>query len=496
MRLIGVLLLGASVLQAPSTPSAIVIANGTLVDGTGTAARRASVRIRGDAIVEIATQIVPGEGDHVIDAAGLVVAPGFIDMHSHADRGMEETPDAASQLLQGITTAVVGQDGGSALPVSDFFRSVETVHPAINYVTAIGHGTVRSAVLGADFKRRATPAEIETMRALVERGMLDGAIGLSSGLEYDPGFYADPSEVVELAKVAAKHGGYYSSHVRDEENGALDAFREAIDVGRRAHLPVEISHVKLASRPVWGKAADALRLIEDARREGVDVAADWYPYTYWQSAIYVLIPGRNFENRAEWEKGLDEIGGADHVRITSYRPNPSYDGRTVAEIAAETGRDPVTLIIEMIHAAGPGIGIIGTAMQEQDLERFFAHPQVMICSDGALAGRHPRGYGAFPRVLARYVRERGILPLAGAIAKMTGRPAARLGFDDRGVVAIGRKADLVVFDAAGIQDRGTPTDPAAAPVGMRDVIVNGQIVLGDGRLTGARPGVALRRPQR
>lgn len=497
MRILGVVGLCALVLQASVTqPRAVVIANGTVIDGTGGPARRASIRISGDVIAEVAPQITPNAGDQVVDATGLVVAPGFIDMHSHADRGIEEHPDAASQVLQGITTAVVGQDGGGVLPVSDFFRSIETLHPAINYVSAVGHGTVRSIVLGADFKRAATPAEIDTMKALVERAMLDGAVGLSSGLEYDPGFYARPSEVVELARVAAKHGGFYSSHVRDEENGALDAFREAIDVGRQARLPIEISHIKLASKPVWGKAADALKLLEEARRAGVDVTADWYPYTYWQSAMYVLIPDRNFENRSEWEKGLEEIGGAEHVRITSYRPDPSYEGRTVAEIAAATGKDPVTVIIEMIRAAGPGIGIIGTAMQEADLERFFAHPQVLICSDGALSGRHPRGYSAFPRVLARYVRERGIVPLQEAIAKMTGRSARRLGFTDRGVLATGNKADLVVFDAAAIEDRGTPTDAAVPPVGIRDVVVNGQFVLRDGQLTSARPGVALKRSAR
>lgn len=497
MRSAVVVALSALLLPSPAPrPATIVIANGSLVDGTGGPRRRASIRIKGDTIVEVAPRITPAPADQVIVADGLIVAPGFIDMHSHADRGLESHPDAASQVFQGITTAVVGQDGGSALPVSEFFRSIETIHPAINYVTAVGHGTVRALVLGGDFARRARPGEIETMKALVERGMLDGAIGLSSGLEYDPGFYAQPSELVELARVAARHGGSYSSHVRDEENGALDAFREAIDVGRQARLPVEISHIKLASKPVWGKAADALTLLEDARREGIDVTADWYPYTYWQSAMYVLIPDRNFENRSEWEKGLEEIGGAGNVRITSYRPDPSYDGRTLAEIAAAAGKDPVTLIIEMVRAAGPGIGIIGTAMQEADLERFFAHPQVLICSDGALSGRHPRGYGAFPRVLARYVRERGLLPLEEAVAKMTGRSARRLGLSDRGVLVAGSKADVVVFDAAAIEDRGTPAEASLAPTGIRHVLVNGQLVLHDGQMTGARPGTALRRPSR
>jgi N-acyl-D-amino-acid deacylase len=450
------------------------------------------VRIKGDAIVEVGSNLTP-HGERILDAAGLVVAPGFIDLHSHADRGVSQTPDAASQIMQGITTAIVGQDGGSALPISDFFDSIAEARPSINYATSVGHGTVRSLVLGGDFKRAATNGEIETMKALVERGMLDGAVGLSSGLEYDPGHYSKPTEIVELAKIAARHGGVYSSHVRDEENRVFDAWREAIDVGRRARLPVEISHIKLASKPVWGKAKEGLKILEEAKREGLSVTADWYPYTYWQSAMYVLIPDRDFENRAKWTQGLEEIGGAQNVLVTSYRPDPSWNGRTVGEIAKSTGKDDVTTIIEMIRAAGPNIGIIGTSMTEEDLATLFAHPQVMICSDGGLSGRHPRGYGAFPRVLGRFVRERALVPLEEAIAKMTGRPAALLGFADRGVLAAGRKADVTMFDAAAIVDNGTPGDPSRPPAGVRHVIVNGQVVLENGTMTGTRPGLGLRR---
>jgi N-acyl-D-amino-acid deacylase len=429
----------------------------------------------------------------VIDMAGLVVAPGFIDMHSHASGGLEEHPDAASQVMQGITTALVGQDGGSDLPIADFFERIERVHPAINYATSVGHGTVRGIVMGGDFRRAASAGEIQTMKALVDRAMRDGAVGLSSGLEYDPAFYAKPDELVEVARAAAAHGGFYSSHVRDEENEVFEAWREAIDVGRKAKMPVQISHIKLASKPVWGRGAEAVTLLEHARRDGVDVTADWYPYTYWQSSIYVLIPDRDFENRAKWETGLDEIGGAGNVLITNYRPDPSFNGRTVEEIAKATGKDPVSQIVEMIRTAGPGIGIIGTSMDEDDLSVFAAHPQVLICSDGGITGRHPRGYGAFPRVLGRYVRERGVLTLHEAIAKMTSRSAARIGMPDRGLLAAGKYADIVVFDPKIIADRGTPQEPSLAPVGMRHVIVNGEIVLRDGQQTEARPGRGLRR---
>jgi N-acyl-D-amino-acid deacylase len=488
-----VLTLAAVLGAAQPQPQGLLLINGIVVDGSGGAPRAAAVRIRGDRIVEVAPGLSPAAGEQVIDVSGLTVAPGFIDIHSHADRGLDQNLAATSQAMQGITTAVVGQDGGSPMPVSDFLDRIDTSHPAINYASSVGHGSVRSLVMGADFKRPATPAEMETMKALVERGMLDGAVGLSSGLEYDPGFFSAPAELVELARVAARHGGFYSSHVRDEENGVFDAWREAIDVGRKARLPVQISHMKLASKPVWGKSAEGLKILEDARREGLDVMADWYPYTYWQSAMYVLIPDRDLQNRAKWETGLEEIGGPGNVLVTDYRPDPSYNGRTVEQIAQSLKKDAVTVIIGMISAAGPGIGIIGTSMTEDDLDRFFAHPQVLICSDGGLSGRHPRGYGAFPRVLARFVREKKLVPLEEAIAKMTSRTAARIGMTERGLIAPGKYADVVVFDAAAIADRGTPAEPSLAPIGMRHVIVNGEAILRDGQPTAARPGRALRR---
>jgi N-acyl-D-amino-acid deacylase len=347
--------------------------------------------------------------------------------------------------------------------------------------------------MGDDFKRAATPAEIEAMKALVDQGMRDGAIGLSTGLEYDPGFYSKTDEIVALGSVVAKYGGYYMSHVRNENEGAFDSWREAIEVGRRNHIPVEISHIKLGVKPVWGRAADGLKILEDARREGVRVMADWYPYTYWQSSMYVLIETRDCSNRAAWEKGLNDIGGAQNVLITNYRPDPALNGKTLAEIAAARGTDAVTTAIEMMNAAGPNTGVIATSMSEQDLQTFVKSPDVLICSDGSLTGRHPRGYNTFPRVLARYVRELKLISLSDAIAKMTGRSAAQLGFADRGTVAVGKKADLVLFDPATIQDHGTPADAAAAPTGISYVVVNGEIVLENGMMTGARPGRGLKR---
>jgi N-acyl-D-amino-acid deacylase len=421
------------------------------------------------------------------------VSPGFIDLPSHADRGIDRMPLAESQVRQGVTTSIVGQDGGSALPVSDFLADIDRLHPAINFATMIGHGTVRSAVMGDDFHRAATPAEIATMQALVERGMKDGAVGLSSGVEYDPGFFARPSEIIALARVIKPYGGVYSSHVRDEENDVLAAWKEVIDLGRAAGVKVNVSHAKLASKPVWGKSPEALKLLDDAATSGVQVSADWYPYTFWSSSMYVLIPDRNFENRHEWEVGLAEIGGAQNVMVTSYPPDSTLDGHTVAEIAQMKGRDPVTTIIEMMRAAGPDIGIMATAMDDGDLARFVASPRIMFSSDGSPTGSHPRAFGTFPRILGVYVREKQLLTLPEAIRRMTSATAQFLGFTDRGVVAPGKAADIVLFDATTIADRGTMTNPSLAPVGVKYVMVNGSLVLEDGRRTGERPGRGLRR---
>ncbi|MEO8334503.1 MAG: D-aminoacylase [bacterium] len=497
IALAALLTFAGTALSAQSPPGTaqgtILIRGGTLVDGSGGAPRRADVRISGDRIATVATSLTATAGERVIDATGLTVSPGFIDVHSHADRGIDRMPMAESQIRQGITTSIVGQDGGSELPVSSFLSEIDRLHPTINFATMVGHGSVRAAVMGDDFRRAATPAEIATMQALVDRGMRDGAVGLSSGVEYDPGFFAKPSEIVALAKMIKPYGGVYSSHVRDEENGVLSAWKEVIDLGRAAGVPVNISHAKLASNPVWGKAREALAMLDDAAKSGVRVTADWYPYTFWSSSMYVLIPDRDFENRHEWEVGLDEIGGAQNVMVTGYQPDSTLNGHTIAEIAQMQGKDPVTVIIQMMRTAGPNIGIMATAMDERDLARFVASPRVMFCSDGGLSGAHPRGYGTFPRILGVYVREKGLLTLSEAVRKMTSATAQFLGIIDRGTLAAGKAADVVIFDPATIADRGTKTNAAQSPVGIRYVVVNGQVVLEDGQMTGARPGRGIRR---
>jgi N-acyl-D-amino-acid deacylase len=476
---------------------AIRIVNGMVIDGTGTPARRADIRIAGDRIVAVG-KLVPVRGERVLDARGLVVAPGFIDTHSHADGGLLDDPLAETQIRQGITTSVVGQDGGSHLPLGAWLRDVENKRVALNIASFAGHGTLRRKVLGDDYKRAATDAEIARMAALLETEMRAGALGLSSGLEYDPGLYATTDEVIALARVAARWGGLYISHVRDEENEALESFRELIRVAETAKLPAQISHIKLGSAPVWNEAGDVLKLMADARKRGVDVTADVYPYTYWQSTITVITPTRDWTDRAAWQKGLDEIGGPKNVLLTSYGPDPTWQGKTLAELAARTNRDAVTLIQQIVaRTHGPGAkggeSVVVTAMQESDLKRFLAAPGVMLCTDGGLRGSHPRGAGSYPRLFGRYVREQRVLSLPAAVRKTGALPARRMGFRDRGIIKVGNKADLVLLDPRTVRDTATTASPTAAPVGIPHVVVNGRLVLQNHHFTGARPGQVLRR---
>ncbi len=481
----------------PAVAPPLLIQGGTLIDGTGKPRRRADLRVSGGVIREIGS-LKPKPNEKVIDARGLVVAPGFIDTHSHADGGLLLAPDAELPIRQGITTAIIGQDGGSNLPLSSFWAAVRARPVALNLASFVGHGSIRSAIMGDNYKRAATPAEIAKMTALVEREMKAGALGLSSGLEYDPGLYAKTEEVIALAKVAAKYRGIYISHVRDEENEALNSFREVIRIADEAKLPAQISHVKLGSRPVWNRTAEVFRLMGDAKKRGIDISADVYPYTYWRSTITVITPTRDWTNRAAWRKGLEEIGGAKNVLLSTYTPNLAWQGKTIAQIALETGRDAVTIVQEIVAKThGDGVtgkeGVVVTAMQEADLRRFIAHPSIMFCTDGGLRGGHPRAAGSFPRVLGQYVRQWHVLKLEEAIRKMTSLPARRMGFLDRGTLKIGMKADIVLFDATKVIDTATTANAMAPPLGISTVIVNGAAVWEAGKITGQRPGIVLRR---
>lgn len=478
--------------DAPAT----LIRNALVVDGTGSPGRRADVRLRADRIADVGT-LKPLEGERVVDARGLTLTPGFIDTHSHHDRGLASTPDALGAVSQGITTIVVGQDGSSSLPLDTLFAAFERQPAAVNIASYVGHGTLRRQVLGEDFRRAATPAEVARMADLARSEMNAGALGLSTGLEYDPGIYSTREEVVAIARAVAAQGGRYISHIRSEDRELYAAIDEAIDIGRETGLPVQISHMKLAMRGLWGQAEKLLARLDRARADGIRVTADVYPYTYWQSTMTVLFPKRDFKNRLEAEFILDQLVPPDGLLIVGFERRPEYVGKTLAEIAKQRRVEPGTAMIDLIAESGErGPTIVATSMDERDVERLMQWPLTNICSDGTLSGGHPRGFGSFPRVLGRYVRERKTMALEEAIRKMTSLSAANMGITDRGTIAPGRQADLVLFDPARIVDRATTADARAMSEGIATVWVNGQVVFEKGAPTPRRPGRVIRRAPR
>lgn len=467
---------------------ATTIVSAQIADGTGAPLRAGNVRIEHDTITAVG-DVEPEAGDHVIDAAGLVVAPGFIDIHNHSTLGLHASPTAATQVSQGITTLVVGQDGGSPLPIASYLDARRANPAAVNVATLIGHGTVRETVMGDDFRRTATPDEIAKMTTLVDEAMREGAIGLSSGLEYEIGSYATTDEVVALARAAAAHGGFYISHIRDEADRTLDAVREAIAIGERARIPVQITHIKLGTVGVWGQAAEVIALVEAAQARGVDVTADAYPYLAWHSNLKVLVPNKQWDDPASVREALDDVGGGKNIQIARLPSKPEYEGRRMDEIAKAEGISEVDLYIQLVK--DEDIAIIGHTMSEPDLRAFYGEPWVMIASDGGIGARHPRGAGTFPRVLGRLVRESGWLSLPDAVRRMTAMPASRLGLTDRGRIAPGLKADVVIFDPALVIDRSTFADPAQIAFGVHTVFVNGKAVWDGNWTTGERPGVVI-----
>jgi N-acyl-D-amino-acid deacylase len=488
-------------LLAVAAAVSTLIVHAAVYDGTGAPPRAAAVRIEGERIAAIG-DLEARPGETVVDATGLALAPGFIDTHSHADGELFDHLDALAATNQGITTVIVGQDGDGPYPLADFFARLARTPAAINVASYAGHGTLRAAVMGDDYRRAASHVEVGRMRELLAGEMAAGALGLSTGLEYDPGIYSDPKEVVALAKVAAAHGGRYISHVRSEDRYFWSAIDEIVDIGRKARLPVQVSHIKLAMTSLWGKAPELLSRLDAARRAGIDVTADIYPYVAWHSDLTVLFPKRDFEDLDEARLVVKEIVPPDGLLLTQFDPHPEWVGRTLAQIAAERNAAPAETLLELIHMSqarrketgDAGDAIIGTSMTEPDIEKLMAWPHTNICTDGSLDGEHPRGYGSFTRVLGRYVRERKVMPLEEAVHKMSALAAAHMGLVDRGSVREGMAADLVLFDPAAVTDRATMSEPHAISDGVRSVWVNGAVVYADGRATDRRPGVALKRP--
>ncbi len=498
--------IAAIMLCAASTAASqsVLIEGARVLDGTGRPAVIQDVRIIGDRIADIG-QLHQRQGETVIIASGLVLAPGFIDTHSHADDQIFEHRDALADVSQGVTTVIVGQDGGSVFPLAGFFEKLEKTPAAVNIASYVGHGTLRDKVLGADFRRVSTPAEVEKMAELLDQEMKAGALGLSSGLEYDPGIYSDSTELFALNKPLAKLNGRYISHVRSEDRYFWAAINEIISIGRHDSIPVQVSHTKLAMKAIWGMHDTLIARLNRARAEGVNITADVYPYAYWQSTLTVLFPARDFDNRKSAAFALEQVSPSDGLLLTHYGPNRSYDGKTLQQIAVLRHEDDTTALMTLIRdaeAAGKVPGgdgeetVIGTSMIEPDIEAILQWPYSNISSDGELDGKHPRGYGAFTRVLGVYVRERHVLSLEEAVRKMTTLAAANMGIKDRGRVSVGMYADLVLFDPGTVADRATLADPHAVSSGIRTVWVNGMVVYDNGKASGAFPGKVIKREPR
>ncbi len=510
--------------DAPATAPAydILVVNGRILDGAGSPWFLADVAIQGDTIAAIG-HMPEARAALRIDARGMAVAPGFIDIHTHARYGIFAVPTAENYIRQGVTTVIEGQDGSSPLPLGPFLARVADSRIAVNFGMLAGQGSIREAVIGLD-DRPATPGEIARMRELMRQAMLDGAFGISTGLFYVPGNYTPTEEIIEIARVAGRMGGIHISHMRDEAAGVLASVRETIRIGEEGGLPTQVTHHKIIGRPNWGASRATLRLVEDARARGVDVTIDQYPYTASSTGTSALFPqwslaggppalARRLQDpaqRAKIKAGIVERltndrggGGAKNVVMASCAFDASLAGKSLADITARKGV-PVTMenaaetMIEL-QLRGGGCQAVFHSIDEQDVERIIAAPYTMIASDGEIpifgsGAPHPRSYGTFARVLARYVRERGVLTLEEAVRKMTSMPAARLRLPDRGLLRPGMKADVVVFDPATVADRATFLKPHQYAAGFADVVVNGQPVILNGELTANRPGRVLYGP--
>ena len=478
-----------------------IIRNGMIYDGNGGEPYKGDIGIINDTIAFIGDLSDATTKDE-IDAKGNAVSPGFIDTHSHHAGNLFTHRDFLAAVSQGITTIVIGQDGGSNFPLADFYQKLTDTAVAVNIASYSGHNTLRDSVLGKNFKRKATQAEIDKMKTMLQQDMKAGAVGLSTGLEYDPGIYSNNDEVLQLAKEVAPFGGRYISHIRSEDRYFWKAIDEIITIGKEAKIPVQVSHIKLAMHNIWGKADSLLALFEEERKKGVDITADIYPYAFWNSTIKVLFPDRNFSDEKEAEIILSEITLPQDIILGSYEVQPEYAGKTLAEIAALEKKPAAKMLVELIarideweKRTGKNCeeNIMATSMSENDIKKLMQWPHTNICSDGNSGGTHPRGYGAFTRVLGKYVKEEKALSLAQAINRMTLLAAKHIGFKKMGLIAPGYPADLVIFNPSTVKDMATVAEPHKLSEGIEKVLVNGVIVFENKKTTRNYPGKIIRR---
>ncbi|HUU54239.1 MAG TPA: D-aminoacylase, partial [Armatimonadota bacterium] len=525
----------------------IVVRGGMVIEGTGAPRRQADVAVTDGRIAAVG-EVGEWEAEVVLEAAGLIVAPGFIDMHTHSDLALLLNPRAESKIRQGVTTEVIGQCGFSPAPAppdrrevvrsmfgewgeladwrwGEFGESLEVFRSqgaSVNIVPVVGHGTIRSVVMGQE-DRPPTQADMRRMREVVEQAMEEGAFGMSSGLYYAPGMFAGTDELVALASVMSESGGVYFSHIRGEGANLLASVREAIEIGRQAGVPVQISHLKAEGRQHWGRVGEALALIEEGRESGVEVGFDVYPYTAWNTSLAQMLPGwareggveaivgrlREAATRARISEEIAAEAAADPgrwerriVAAARTEENRRLQGMTVADIAAERGTPPIETVLDILVEERLDAGMVGFGMCEEDVQQVLAHPLATIGSDSASQARygilgeghpHPRTYGTFARVLGHYAREERLFSLEEGVAKMTGRAAERLKLADRGRIAEGMAADVVVFDPDTIADTATYEKPHQYAAGVRWVIVNGVIEMEGEEHRGRLAGKVLAR---
>ncbi len=474
----------------------LIIRNANVVDGTGVASFKSDVAINADTIAAIG-DLSKAVGKKEINVEGLTLSPGFIDTHSHHDRGMFVDRELIALTSQGVTTMIIGQDGGSQFPLKKFFHHLDSLPMALNVGSYTGHNRLRRIVLGEKYQRLSSTEEVEQMADMLKEDMDAGSLGLSTGLEYDPGVYSDTEEVLSLAKSIAPYGGRYMSHIRSEDRKLWEAINEIIRIGKEAGVPVQLSHAKLAMRSLWGKADRMIQLLDSARASGIDITADIYPYQYWQSSMRaVFFPERNFKDLQAAAFALTELTTPKGIIIGRYTPNPDYVGKTLFQVSEIRKTEPIQTLLDLVAMVEKEKGeesIIATSMAVEDINILMSWDYTNICSDGNSDGLHPRGYGSFTKILRQYVREEKLLTLESAIHKMTERAAENLNLKKIGVIKPGYYADLVLFDPTTISDHATYEEPHALSTGINKVFVSGVQIIDQGNSTQQYPGRIIKR---